>query len=73
MEYFISNDLLSIKQFNFITGRSTLIQLIKFLDEWTFHLDNYDGVDIISTDYKKAFDKVPHKTLLLKLKKIWHL
>ena len=30
----MSNDLLSTKQFGFIKGRSTVIQLIKLLDEW---------------------------------------
>ena len=60
MEYFISNDLLSTKQFGFIKGRFILIQLIKLSHTWTFHLVNYDGVDVIYTDYEKAFDTVPH-------------
>ena len=69
MQYVFPNHLLSTKQFGFIEGRSSLIRLIKLLDKWTFYLDNYDGVDVIYTDYEKAFDKVPHNRLLFKLKK----
>ena len=34
----------------------------------TFHLDNYDRVDVIYTDYEKTFNKVLHNRLLFKLK-----
>jgi hypothetical protein len=39
------------------------------MDSWTKRLDSNDGVDVIYTDFEKAFDKVPHKRLLFKLKK----
>ena len=70
MEYFKSNNLLSNDQFGFIKGRSVNIQLINLLDKWTKHLDNNDnkGIDVIYTDFEKAFDKVPHKRLIYKLK-----
>ena len=62
MEYFKSNNLLSNNQFGFIKGLSVNIQLINLLDKWTKHLDNNDnkGIDVIYTDFEKAFDKVPH-------------
>ena len=70
MDYLTSNNLISNKQYGFIKGRSTSIQLLNLLDKWTKHLDNNrEGVDIIYTDFEKAFDKVPHKRLLFKLKK----
>ena len=40
------------------------------MDKWTKHLDNNDnkGIDVIYTDFEKAFDKVSHKRLIYKLK-----
>ena len=70
MEYFKSNNLLSKNQFGFVKGRSVNVQLINLLDKWAKYLDNNDnkGIDVIYTDMKKAFDKVPHKKLIYKLK-----
>ena len=62
------NDLFSNSQFGFIGGRSTVLQLLKVLDKWTEILDNKGYVDVIYLDFMKAFDKVPHKRLLSKLK-----
>ena len=61
------NKLFSNKQFGFISGRSTVIQLLKVLDEWTKSLDDGKSVDCIYMDFKKAFDTVPHRRLLKKL------
>ncbi|CAG2210624.1 unnamed protein product [Mytilus edulis] len=56
------------RQFGFIGGRSTGLQLLKVLDHWTEILDNGGSIDAIYTDFMKAFDKVPHKRLINKLK-----
>ena len=42
--------------------------MLCFLEEITNWLDEGSPVDIIYLDFQKAFDKVPHKKLLLKLK-----
>ena len=68
MKHFLSNNLLSTKQYGFIPGRSTVIQLLKMLDDWTSKLENGGQIDVIYTDLEKAFDKVPHKYLIYKLK-----
>ena len=60
--------LFSKKQFGFISGRSTVLQLLHVLDRWTEMLDEGSCVDIAYCDFMKAFDKVPHKRLLHKLK-----
>ena len=60
-------NLFSDKQFGFISGRSTLLQLLTVLDRWTEALDNGEEVDVIFMDFRKAFDKVPHRRLLDKL------
>ena len=38
------------------------------MDEWTTILDSGAQVDAIYTDFAKAFDTVPHRRLLSKLK-----
>ena len=38
------------------------------LEDWTKALDSGYGIDVIYLDYQKAFDTVPHKRLLKKLK-----
>jgi hypothetical protein len=67
MTFFVDNDLFSKKQYGFIKGRSTVLQLLTLLDEWTKILDIGGQIDVIYTDFEKAFDKVPHKRLISKL------
>ena len=55
-------------QFGFIKGRSTALQLLYIMDEWTTLLDSGAQVDVIYTDFAKAFDTVPRGRLLTKLK-----
>ena len=35
---------------------------------WTYNLDRGVQIDVIYTDFEKAFDKVPHQGLISKLK-----
>ena len=37
------------------------------LDDWTENLESGGQIDVIYTDYGKAFDKVPHRRLLNKI------
>ena len=67
MDHLISHSLLTTKQFGFIAGRSTSLQLLRFLDEAACALEAGGAVDAIYLDYQKAFDTVPHRRLLLKL------
>ncbi|KAJ3608701.1 hypothetical protein NHX12_023231, partial [Muraenolepis orangiensis] len=59
-EYTITmeNDLLSHKQYGFISGRSTPLQLLKVLDNWTDIIDRGGQIDCIFCDFMKAFDKM---------------
>ena len=66
-EHMKDNDLLSDKQFGFIKGRSTVLQLLKVLDSWTEILENGGCIDVVYCDFMKAFDKVPHHRLIGKL------
>ena len=38
------------------------------LEHWTKVLDEGYGLDVVFLDYKKAFDSVPHRRLIEKLK-----
>ena len=56
---------ISLMQFGVLKGRSTLQQLLVFLN---FVHNNHDQqVDIIYLDIKKVFDSIPHDKLLHKL------
>ena len=63
------NNLFSDKQFGFIMGRSTTLQLLHVLDIWTEILDQGGTLDVIYCDFMKAFDKVPHRRLVHKIEK----
>ena len=67
MEHMNRNNLFSAHQYGFLPGRSTTLQLLKVLDEWTQAIDEGDIVDVVYCDFQKAFDTVPHKRLLAKL------
>ena len=60
--------LLSEFQFGFVKGRSTSLQLLKILNDWTESIENGKFSDCIYLDYQKAFDTVPHQRLLSKMK-----
>ena len=40
----------------------------RYAADWTAQLDSGGQVDVIYTDFAKAFDTVPHQRLLLKIK-----
>ena len=68
IHYMKTNTLFSRKQYGFIRGRSTTLQLLKVMEEWTQALDLGNSIDIIYMDFKKAFDKVPHQRLIYKIR-----
>ena len=68
LKHIVENKLLSPKQFGFISGRSTVTQLLNYLNKCVDTLVNGGVVDAIYLDFAKAFDTVPHSRLLGKLK-----
>ena len=60
-------NLITDHQHGFIPGRSCLTNLLQAFEAWTSILDEGFGLDIIYLDYRKAFDTVPHKRLIMKL------
>jgi hypothetical protein len=68
IEHMDKFNLFSDKQFGFMGGRSTSLQLLKVLDKWTNVLDEGGVLNAVYMDFMKAFDKVPHTRLLVKMK-----
>ena len=68
VDFLIKHKLLNSSQHGFLKARSCLTNMLCFLEEITKWIDMGSPVDIIYLDFQKAFDKVPHQRLLLKLK-----
>ena len=69
LDHLCCNNLLSNKQFSFISGRSTTLQLLTFLDECVKTMARGDTADTVYLDFSKAFDTVPH---LRKSGSLWY-
>jgi len=68
VEFLEKHNIISNSQHGFMSGKSCLTNLLESLECWTKALDDGYGLDIIYLDYRKAFDSVPHKRLIEKLK-----
>ena len=60
------HNLLRNSQHGFLAGKSTLTNLLEYLEELTRLVDQGHSVDIVYLDFAKAFDKVPHRRLIKK-------
>ena len=61
---------LVIDNMDFISGRSTQLQLLGVLDKWTEALDEGHSIDCVYMDYAQAFDTVPHRRTTLQTIKV---
>ena len=48
-------------------GRSTGLQLLYVIDEWTSVLAEEGQIDVVHMDFQEAFNTVPHRRLIGKL------
>ena len=67
VEHLEGNGLISNDQHGFRQKRSTLTNLLVYMENLTKAIDQQIPVDINYLDCRKAFDTVPHKRLLVKL------
>ena len=67
MKHLEGNNLISDNQHGFRSGRSCCTQLLELMEIWSNMLDKKEAWDCIYLDFAKAFDKVPHFRLGLKL------
>jgi len=68
MFHFSSNDLLAPQQHGFVPRKACNTNLLESVDLVTTFMKERKPVDIVFVDFSKAFDKVPHHRLLLKLR-----
>ena len=70
VDFIEKNQLLCDNQHGFRSGRSCLTQLLSHVDDIVQGLVNNADTDAIYLDFAKAFDKVDHRLLLLKMKRM---
>lgn len=63
----VFKDTILTEQHGFIKGRSTCSNLVLYSDHIANVLENFGQVDSIYTDFRKAFDRVVHTKLIIKL------
>ena len=68
VDHLETNNLLSKHQHGFRSRRSCLTQLLEYFSDIHNSLDVNSPVDTTYLDCRKAFDTVPHKHLLAKVK-----
>ena len=68
--YMSSNKLFSTAQHGFVLSRNCMTNLLLSMEDWAAALEYGYSIDIIYTDFAKAFDSVPHKRLFAKLQSI---
>ena len=65
--HMVSNCLFADEEHGFVPMRTCSTQLLVALESWCDILDNGGLVDVIYTDFAKAFDMVPHERLAVKM------
>ena len=67
-EFLVKHKLINTFQHGCLKARSCLTNLLCFLKEITKWVNDWRTMDAVYLDFQKAFDKVQHQRLLLKLK-----
>ena len=70
VKFLLSNNLICSNQHGFLPGRSTLTNLLEYLETLTRLVDEGHEVDVLYLDFRKAFDVVPKERLLAKMNSI---
>ena len=68
VDFLTRHSLINQTQHVFLKGRSCLTNSLDFMEHSSKWADDGSPVDVIYLDFQKAFDKVPHQRLLIKLK-----
>ena len=70
MEHCKDSNIFTDSQYGFRERRGCILQLLTVFDAWSKYIDSDIPVDTVFLDFRKAFDSVPHKRLLLKLERL---
>ena len=65
-----SNRLFADEQHGFVPNGECMTNLLLAMKEWTEAVEFGYDIDVIYTDFAKAFDSVPHKRLAVKLESL---
>jgi len=68
INHVIQNRLINESQHGFRHKKSCLTNLLEYLEYVVNQIDAGDPIDVIYLNFQKAFDKVPHRRLLQKLR-----
>ena len=68
VDFLTRHSLINQTQHGFLKGRSCLTNMLDFMEHISKWADDGSPVDVTYLDFQKAFDKVPHQRLLIKLK-----
>ncbi|XP_069618598.1 uncharacterized protein [Ranitomeya imitator] len=68
LDYLNENNCLTPYQHGFMRNRSCQTNLISFYEEVSYRLDHGESLDVVYLDFSKAFDTVPHKRLVHKMR-----
>ena len=68
--HLVEYNLIRSSQHGFWCRRSCLTNLLEFLEVVTKYLDEGHSIDLLYLDFSRAFDKVPHQRLLLKVRSL---
>ena len=68
MKHLERENLIKQSQHGFVKGKSCTTNMIEFMEKLTKIVDGGSNADVFYLDFSKAFDKVPHERLLIKLK-----
>ena len=66
MKHLVNNKLISTYQHRFVNKRASVTNLLLSQEFITLSLQKNNWVDILFTDFEKAFDKVLHRFLIYK-------
>jgi ribonucleases P/MRP protein subunit RPP40 len=67
---FIENGIITDSQHGFRSRKSCLTNMLEFLETVQTEVDQGEPIDVVFLDLQKAFDKVPHGRLGIKLRSI---
>ena len=68
MDHLLDQQILKSSQHGFMKNKSTVTNLLEFFEKITDIVDQGEAADVIYLDFSKAFDKVPAKRLIEKMK-----
>ena len=67
VQHMMENHLFADEQHGFVPMRNCVTQLLESMEAWSQIIEKGGCIDIIYTDFSKAFDSVPHTRLLKKI------